>query len=182
MSSSSFGTGRIRRSQISCVGEGHASCMMCSYNQVNGVPTCAALRQQHFVNYLMDILQQLVHVFKSPSRNLESGPITASGAACGALLTVKREFPAGNFVPYFSDSYGKAHRADLFLDFHRLLLENTFRLLYTLIRPEKSDRPSERVDSTYKCSVSKDLKLDGCQEVLCIYIGNPRKTFVRRCR
>ena len=138
------------------------------------------LRQQHFVNYLMDIIQQLVHVFKSPSRNLESVPITASGAACGALLTVKQEFLACNFVPYFSDSYAKAHRADLFSDFHRLLLENTFRLLYTLIRPEKSDRPSERADSAYKCFVNKDIKLDGCQEVLCSYISNPHTTFVRR--
>lgn len=25
----------------SCIEEGHASCLMCSYNQVNGVPTCA---------------------------------------------------------------------------------------------------------------------------------------------
>jgi E3 ubiquitin-protein ligase UBR4 len=62
----------------------------------------------------MDIIQQLVHVFKIPSRNLESMPITSSGAACGALLTVKREFPAGNFVPYFSDSYAKDHHVDLF--------------------------------------------------------------------
>jgi len=96
---------------------------------------------------------------------LESVPITASGVACGASLTVKREFPAGNFVPYFSDSYAKAHRADLFSDFHRLLLENKFRLLYTLIRPEKSDRPSERADSAYKCFVNKDLKLDGKSDV-----------------
>ena len=121
-----------------------------------------------------------MHVFKSPSRNLESVPITASGAACGALLTVKREFPTGNFVPYFSNSYAKAHRVDLFSKFHKLLLENTFWLLYTLIKPKKSNRPSERADSAYKCFVNKDLKLDGCQEVLCSYISNPHTTFVRR--
>jgi E3 ubiquitin-protein ligase UBR4 len=111
---------------------------------------------------------------------MKSGPITASGTACGALLTVKREFPVGNFVPYFSDSYAKAHRADLVSNFHRFLLENTFRMLYTLIRAGKSDRPSERADSAYKCFVNKHLKLDGCQEVLCSYISNPHTTFVRR--
>ncbi|GLJ18302.1 hypothetical protein SUGI_0323850 [Cryptomeria japonica] len=140
---------------------------------------CTVLRQQHFINYLMDILQQLVHVFKTP-RNLESGPTVTSGAACGALLTIRREFPAGNFVPYFSDSYAKAHRNDLFVDFHRLLLENTFRLVYNLIRPEKPDRPTERSEFAYKGSVNRDLKLDGWQEVLCSYISNPHTAFVRR--
>lgn len=24
-----------------CVEEGHSSCVMCSYNKVNGIPTCA---------------------------------------------------------------------------------------------------------------------------------------------
>lgn len=170
------GTPCSSRGGSPCSNDGQEKSELASYLD----QACAALRQQHFVSYLMDILQQLVQVFKSPSRNLESGPIIASGAACGALLTVKREFPAGNFVPYFSDSYAKAHRADLFSDFHRLLLENTFRLLYNLIRPEKSDRPSERADSAYKCLVNKDLKLDGCQEVLCSYISNPHTTFVRK--
>eukprot|EP01018_Ginkgo_biloba_P024431 Gb_03145 [translate_table: standard] len=141
---------------------------------------CAVLRQQQFINYLMDILQQLVHAFKTPSRNQETGSTLASGAACGALLTVRREFPAGNFVPYFSDSYAKAHRTDLFADFHRLLLENTFRLIYSLIRPEKADKGAEREQFAHKGAVNRDLKLDGWQEVLCSYISNPHTTFVRR--
>ncbi|CBI16927.3 unnamed protein product, partial [Vitis vinifera] len=95
--------------------------------------TCSSLRQQAFVNYLMDILQQLVHVFKSPNVNFEAAHGANPGLGCGALLTVRRELPAGNFSPFFSDSYAKAHRMDIFMDYHRLLLENAFRLVYGLL-------------------------------------------------
>ncbi|XP_010261103.1 PREDICTED: auxin transport protein BIG isoform X2 [Nelumbo nucifera] len=140
---------------------------------------CCSLRQQAFVNYLMDILQQLVHVFKSPTLNSEAGSGLNPGSGCGALLTVRRELPAGNFSPFFSDSYAKAHRTDFFMDYHRLLLENTFRLLYSLIRPEKHEKAGEK-DKTYKTSSIKDLKLDGYQDVFCNYINNPHTAFVRR--
>ncbi|XXG55217.1 hypothetical protein AAC387_Pa03g2931 [Persea americana] len=140
---------------------------------------CSALRQQAFVNYLMDILQQLVQVFKSPPTNLESGHGLTPGSGCGAMLTVRRELPAGNFSPFFSDSYAKAHRTDLFMDYHRLLLENTFRLVYSLVRPEKHDKSNEK-EKVYKSSAVKDLKLDGYQDVLCSYINNPHTTLVRR--
>nr|KYP76458.1 E3 ubiquitin-protein ligase UBR4 [Cajanus cajan] len=89
---------------------------------------CDSLRQQSFVNYLMDILQQLVYVFKSPVNN--EGVHSNAGPGCGALLTVRRDLPAGNFSPFFSDSYAKVHRTDIFMDYHRLLLENAFRLVY----------------------------------------------------
>ncbi|XP_051119264.1 auxin transport protein BIG [Andrographis paniculata] len=138
---------------------------------------CGYLRQQVFVNYLMDILQQLVHVFKTPVTADTHG--LTHGSGCGALLTVRRELPAGNFSPFFSDSYSKLHRSDLFADYHRLLLENTFRLVYCLIRPEKHDKGGEK-DKTYKTSSGKDLKLDGYQDVLCSYINNSNTTFVRR--
>ncbi|CAH9092629.1 unnamed protein product [Cuscuta epithymum] len=140
---------------------------------------CGTLRNQTFVNYLMDILQQLVNVFKSPSVTTDAsyGPNAASG--CGALLTMRREVPAGNFSPFFSDSYAKSHRADIFVDYHRLLLENTFRLLYSMIRPEKHEKGVEK-EKPYKVSLSKDLKLDGYQDVLCSYINNPHTAFVRR--
>ncbi|KAJ1406495.1 Zinc finger, UBR-type [Sesbania bispinosa] len=138
---------------------------------------CDSLRQQSFVNYLMDILQQLVHVFKSAVNN-ESVHSNA-GPGCGALLTVRRELPAGNFSPFFSDSYAKVHRTDIFMDYHRLLLENAFRLVYTLVRPEKHDKTGEK-EKVYKLSYGKDLKLDGYQDVLCSYINNPHTNFVRR--
>ncbi|KAK9116429.1 hypothetical protein Sjap_015376 [Stephania japonica] len=137
---------------------------------------CCSLRQQNFVNYLMDILQQLVHLFKSSSVNHEA---TNSSSGCGALLTVRRELPAGNFFPFFSDSYAKAHRADIFIDYHRLLLENTFRLVYSLVRPEKQEKSGEK-EKMYRTSSGNDLKLDGYQDVLCSYISNPHTTFVRR--
>nr|XP_011467865.1 PREDICTED: auxin transport protein BIG [Fragaria vesca subsp. vesca] len=140
------------------------------------IRACSSLRQQSVVNYLMDILQQLVHVFKSPSASYENaGP----GSGCGALLTVRRDLAAGNFSPFFSDSYAKAHRTDIFVDYHRLLLENTFRLVYTLVRPEKQDKTGEK-EKVQKVSSGKDLKLDGYQDVLCSYINNPHTTFVRR--
>ncbi|KAL8471843.1 hypothetical protein ACS0TY_029181 [Phlomoides rotata] len=139
---------------------------------------CGFLRQQTFVNYLMDILQQLVHVFKSPAVSADTQGLNP-GSGCGALLTVRRELPAGNFSPFFSDSYAKSHRLDIFADYHRLLLENTFRLVYCLIRPEKHDKGGEK-EKTYKISSGKDLKLDGYQDVLCSYINNPHTTFVRR--
>ncbi|KAL3624091.1 hypothetical protein CASFOL_032907 [Castilleja foliolosa] len=139
---------------------------------------CGFLRQQVFINYLMDILQQLVHVFKSPSVSSETHGMSP-GSGCGALLTVRRELPAGNFSPFFSDSYAKSHRSDIFADYHRLLLENTFRLLYCLVRPEKHDKGGEK-EKTYKISSGKDLKLDAYQDVLCSYINNPHTTFVRR--
>lgn len=140
---------------------------------------CGYLRQQAFVNYLMNILQELTQVFKSPSVSTDpsSGLNTASG--CGALLTIRREVPAGNFSPFFSDSYAKSHRADLFVDYHRLLLENTFRLLYSLIRPEKHDKAGEK-EKLHKMPSGKDLKLDGYQDVLCSYINNPNTSYVRR--
>ncbi|KAL2936397.1 Auxin transport protein BIG [Bienertia sinuspersici] len=69
---------------------------------------CSVLRQQSFVNYLMDILQQLVHVFKSTAGNHEISSSSHPGSGCGALLSVRRELPAGNFSPFFSDSYAKA--------------------------------------------------------------------------
>ncbi|WVZ04560.1 hypothetical protein V8G54_017906 [Vigna mungo] len=138
---------------------------------------CDSLRQQSFVNYLMDILQQLVYVFKSPVNN--EGVHSNTGPGCGALLTVRRDLPAGNFSPFFSDSYVKVHRTDIFMDYHRLLLENAFRLVYTLVRPEKHDKTGEK-EKVYKLSYGKDLKLDGYQDVLCSYINNPHTNFVRR--
>lgn len=140
---------------------------------------CNTLRNQAFVNYLMDILQQLVNVFKSPNANFDTTHGLNAGFGCGALLTVRRDLPAGNFSPFFSDSYAKAHRVDIFTDYHRLLLENVFRLAYTLVRPEKQDKTGEK-DKVYKISSGKDLKLDGYQDVLCSYINNPHTTFVRR--
>ncbi|KAF9624456.1 hypothetical protein IFM89_011464 [Coptis chinensis] len=137
---------------------------------------CCCLRQQAFVNYLMDILQQLVHVFKSSTVSFDAGN---PSSGCGALLTVRRELPAGNYSPFFSDSYAKSHRADIFTDYHRLLLENTFRLVYSLVRPEKHDKSGEK-DKAYRTSSNKELKLEGYQDVLCSYINNPHTTFVRR--
>ncbi|KAK8459521.1 hypothetical protein SEVIR_2G160200v4 [Setaria viridis] len=139
------------------------------------VRACSALRQQSFLNYLMDILQQLVHTFKSSSINGEAG---SSGSGCGSLLTVRRELPAGNFSPFFSDSYAKSHPTDLFTDYYKLLLENTFRLVYSMVRPEK-EKSAEK-DRSYKVPNTKDLKLDGYQDVLCSYISNPHTSFVRR--
>ncbi|XP_060191553.1 auxin transport protein BIG isoform X1 [Lycium barbarum] len=141
--------------------------------------SCGYLRQQAFVNYLMNVLQELTQVFKSPSVSTDpsSGLNTTSG--CGALLTIRREVPAGNFSPFFSDSYAKSHRADIFVDYHRLLLENTFRLLYSLIRPEKHDKAGEK-EKLHKMPSGKDLKLDGYQDVLCSYINNPNTSYVRR--
>ncbi|GMH20638.1 hypothetical protein Nepgr_022479 [Nepenthes gracilis] len=140
---------------------------------------CNLLRQQSFVNFLMDILQQLVQVFKSSTANLENSTSFHPSSGCGALLTIRRELPAGNFSPFFSDSYAKAHRNDIFVDYHRLLLENTFRLVYSLVRPEKHDKSGEK-EKIYKISPGKDLKLDGYQDVLCSYINNPNTSFVRR--
>ncbi|KAK3129243.1 hypothetical protein QOZ80_6BG0474630 [Eleusine coracana subsp. coracana] len=139
------------------------------------IRACSALRQQSFLNYLMDILQQLVHIFKSSSIN---GEASASGSGCGSLLTIRRELPAGNFSPFFSDSYAKSHPTDLFVDYYKLLLESTFRLVYSMVRPEK-EKSAEK-DRSYKVPNSKDLKLDGYQDVLCSYISNPHTTFVRR--
>ncbi|RAL46785.1 hypothetical protein DM860_005064 [Cuscuta australis] len=140
---------------------------------------CETLRHQTFVNYLMDILQQLVNVFKSPSITTDASYGMNAASGCGALLVIRREVPAGNFSPFFSDSYAKSHRSDIFADYHRLLLENTFRLLYSLIRPEKHEKGVEK-EKSCKVSLSKDLKLDGYQDVFCSYINNPHTTFVRR--
>ncbi|EEE69254.1 hypothetical protein OsJ_28507 [Oryza sativa Japonica Group] len=139
------------------------------------IRACSALRQQSFLNYLMDILQQLVHVFKSSSINGEGG---SSSSGCGSLLTVRRELPAGNFSPFFSDSYAKSHPTDLFMDYYKLLLENTFRLVYSMVRPEKEKSADK--DKSCKVPNTKDLKLDGYQDVLCSYISNAHTTFVRR--
>ncbi|XP_062198953.1 auxin transport protein BIG-like isoform X2 [Phragmites australis] len=139
------------------------------------VRACSTLRQQSFLNYLMDILQQLVHAFKSSSINGEAG---SSGSGCGSLLTIRRELPAGNFSPFFSDSYAKSHPTDLFMDYYKLLLENTFRLVYSMVRPEK-EKSAEK-DRSCKVPNTNDLKLDGYQDVLCSYISNPHTTFVRR--
>ncbi|XP_050227128.1 auxin transport protein BIG [Mercurialis annua] len=143
------------------------------------IRACNTLRSQSFVNYLMDILQQLVNVFKSPTTSYETAHGLNAGSGCGALLTVRRDLPAGNFTPFFSDSYAKAHRTDIFMDYHRLLLENAFRLVYTLVRPEKQEKTGEK-EKVYKSSTGKDLKLDGYQDVLCSYMNNPHTTFVRR--
>lgn len=140
---------------------------------------CGLLRQQSFLNYLMDILQQLVHIFKSSSVSSDSSIGLSPVSGCGSLLTIRRELPAGNFLPFFSDAYAKSHRADIFADYPRLLLENTFRLVYSLIRPEKHDKGGEK-DKYFKTSSSKDLKLEGYQDILCSYINNPHTTFVRR--
>ncbi|KAG0465972.1 hypothetical protein HPP92_020136 [Vanilla planifolia] len=140
------------------------------------VRACSVLRQQNFLYYLMDILEQLVPVFKSSCGTPEIG---TAGSGCGSLLSVRRELPAGNFSPFFSDSYVKTHRADLFGDYHKLLLENTFRLVYSLVRPEKYEKSVDK-DRTNKAGSLKDLKLDGFQDVLCSYISNPQTTFIRR--
>uniref|UniRef100_A0A6N2MZV9 Auxin transport protein BIG n=1 Tax=Salix viminalis TaxID=40686 RepID=A0A6N2MZV9_SALVM len=139
---------------------------------------CSSLRNQNFVNYLMDSAA-LVHIFKSSTASFEATHGVSTSSGCGALLTVRRDLPAGNFSPFFSDSYAKAHRSDIFIDYHRLLLENAFRLVYTLVRPEKQDKTGEK-EKVYKISSAKDLKLDGYQDVLCSYINNPHTAFVRR--
>lgn len=139
---------------------------------------CSFLRQQTFVNYLMDILQQLIQYFKPSHMNSDGGQSLPCNSGCGSLLFVRKELPAGNFSPFFSDSYAKAHRTDLFLEFHKLLLENTFRLVYSLVRPEKH-KTTEK-DKIHKTSSGKDLKLDGYHDVLCSYISNPQTAFVRR--
>ncbi|XP_019442749.1 PREDICTED: auxin transport protein BIG-like isoform X1 [Lupinus angustifolius] len=141
------------------------------------IQACDSLREQSFVNYLMDILQQLVPVFKSPVNN-ESMHSLNTGTGCGALLTVRRDLPAGKFLPFFSDSYAMVHGTDIFIDYHRLLLENAFRLVYTLVRPEKHDRTGEK-ERIYKMSYGRDLKLDGYEDALCSYIINPHTNFVR---
>ncbi|XP_027153889.1 auxin transport protein BIG [Coffea eugenioides] len=181
--------------KLSSTGDGHDknSVQIPPFSLVSGSPTveshekldsvshlvraCGLLRQQSFVNYLMDILQQLVHVFKSSSVSTDSSVGLNSG--CGSLLTIRRELPAGNFSPFFSDAYAKSHRTDIFADYPRLLLENTFRLVYSLIRPEKHDKGGEK-DKYFKTSSCKDLKLEGYQDILCSYINNPHTTFVRR--
>ncbi|XP_022962536.1 auxin transport protein BIG [Cucurbita moschata] len=142
---------------------------------------CSSIRQQSFVNYLLDVLKQLVHVFKSSTIESDCGHSFNNGSGCGALLTVRKDLPAGNFSPFFSDSYAKAHRTDLFVDYHRLLLENAFRLVYTLVRPEKYDKTLEKEkEKVYKIYSNKDLKLDIYRDVLCSYINNPNTSFVRR--
>ncbi|CAA6661511.1 unnamed protein product [Spirodela intermedia] len=140
---------------------------------------CSSLRQQAFVNYLMDILQQLVWEFKSSRGSVDNSHGLSTHSGCGSLLTIRKEIPAGNFSPFFSDSYAKAHKSDLFMDYHRLLLENTFRLVYGLVRPEKHDKCLVK-EKTHRNSSGKELKLDGYQDVLCGYICNPHTTFVRR--
>lgn len=140
---------------------------------------CSSLRQQAFVSYLMDILQQLVWEFKSSRGNIDNGHGVSTHSGCGSLLKITMELPAGNFSPFFSDAYAKAHKTDLFMDYHRLLLENTFRLVYYLVRPEKHDKCLVK-EKTHRNSSGKELKLDGYQDVLCSYICNPHTTFVRR--
>lgn len=141
---------------------------------------CAALRQQPLVSYLFNIVQQLMHVFKTPSRSVEVSSTNATTAACGALLSVRREFASGSFTPFFSDSYAKAHRGDLFGDYHRLLLESAFRLTYSLVHPEKSEKGADKEQTMYRSASGADLKLEGWQEVLCNYINNPHTTFIRK--
>ncbi|KAG6555165.1 hypothetical protein Mapa_003204 [Marchantia paleacea] len=141
---------------------------------------CSTLRHQLLINYLLSIVQQLTHIFKNSSRGSESVPSSSTGSGCGSLLSVRREFASGSYTPFFSDSYAKAHRGDLFGDFHRLLLESAFRLTYSLIRPEKSEKSSDKEQVTYKASTITDLKLDGWQEVLCNFINNPHTTFIRK--
>lgn len=142
---------------------------------------CSMLRQQTFVNYLMDILQQLVVFFKSSPANIDAAHGLSPGPGCGALLTVRKELPAGNFSPFFSDSYAKAHRPDIFSEYHRLLLENTFRLVYSLVRPEKLDKSEkDKQEKSVHKSSAKDLKLDGYQDILCSYINNPLTAYIRR--
>ena len=144
---------------------------------------CSSLRQQSFVNYLMDILQQLVSEFKSSRDSNADNTHGSSGSSlvgCGSLLTIRKELPTGNYLPFFSDSYAKAHKTDLFADYHRLLVENTFRLVYGLVRPEKNDKGMVKEKTHHRNSSIKELKLDGYQDILCAYICNPYTTFVRR--
>ncbi|KAL2641590.1 hypothetical protein R1flu_009177 [Riccia fluitans] len=141
---------------------------------------CSILRQQPLINYLLNISQQLTHIYKNPSRNSESPSSSATGSGCGSLLSVRREFASGSYSPFFSDSSAKVHRGDLFGDFHRLMLDSVFRLTYSLIRPEKSEKSGDKEQITYRASAATDLKLDGWQEVLCNYINNPHTTFIRR--
>lgn len=139
---------------------------------------CAALRQQPLLTYLLNIVQQLMQLFKASSRGADANPASTT-AACGALLTVRREFASGSFTPFFSDSYAKGHRGDLFGDYHKLLLESAFRLTYSLVHPEKSDKV-DKEQPVYKSASGADLKLDGWQEVLCNYINNQHTTFIRK--
>lgn len=141
---------------------------------------CAALRQQPLLAYLHNIIQQLMQFFKASLRGVDVSPPSPTTAACGALLTVRREFASGSFTPFFSDSYAKAHRGDLFGDYHKLLVESAFRLTYSLVHPEKPDKVGDKDQAVYRSLASTDLKLEGWQEVLCSYINNPHTTFIRK--
>jgi E3 ubiquitin-protein ligase UBR4 len=138
------------------------------------------LRQQPLLGYLHNIIQQLMQFFKASLRGVDVSPPSPTTAACGALLTVRREFASGSFTPFFSDSYAKAHRGDLFGDYHKLLVESAFRLTYSLVHPEKPDKVGDKDQAVYRSPSSADLKLEGWQEVLCSYINNPHTTFIRK--
>lgn len=144
------------------------------------VRACTALRQQPLLGYLHNIIQQLMQFFKASLRGVDVSPPSPTTAACGALLTVRREFASGSFTPFFSDSYAKAHRGDLFGDYHKLLVESAFRLTYSLVHPEKPDKVGDKDQAVYRSPSSADLKLEGWQEVLCSYINNPHTTFIRK--
>ncbi|XP_024381357.1 auxin transport protein BIG isoform X3 [Physcomitrium patens] len=144
------------------------------------VRACAALRQQPLLNYLHNIILQLMQLLKASSRGVEECPSSTTTAACGALLTLRREFASGSFTPFFSDSYAKVHRGDLFGDYHRLLVESAFKLTYSLVHTEKPEKVGDKDQPVCRSLSSPDWKLEEWQEVLCSYVNNPQTAFIRK--
>lgn len=69
----------------SCVKEGHASCLMCAYNQVNGVPACAradllekARKEWGFKGYPLFLFLGVITLFE----NLKPKSMFCHNLAC----------------------------------------------------------------------------------------------------
>jgi E3 ubiquitin-protein ligase UBR4 len=159
---------------------------------------CMLLNQSHLFDYLLTYVTNLASRFSKidaeASNAGDLASLSASSTSCGSLLVIRNEYASGSFSPFFSNSYAKARNGDLFFDFHRVLLESSFRLAYYLVKLEKNDSLKETKDvfgndKTVEWSVTEAVngcayhltaKLKDWEDILCYYLNNSDTTFIRK--
>ncbi|XP_074291418.1 putative beta-D-xylosidase 7 [Silene latifolia] len=90
----------------SCVKQGHASSIMCAYNRVNGVPSCAhydfltgtAREQWHFDGYIVSDCNAVPIIYQ------QQGYAKTPEDAVAAVLNAGMDVECGSYTPQYSKS------------------------------------------------------------------------------
>lgn len=143
---------------------------------------CVLVKIEQIVSYLFSILDALKDRF-SPGSVLDHTDSVKDSYL--KLLVPDFNSPPATFAPFFSNSFAKTHKGDLFVDFDQVLLETSFRLAYNIIRHDshkiKSDERDEtRTEEAVEGNESQVHLENQWKNLLCCYMTSQKVSFVRK--